>query len=607
MIKEFLKKVFANTANDGGEVVDDKFKRNNDLIIEKLVEYIPAMLFTNLSTLMMVSLDGIVAGNFIGQDALSSVHIFYPVTLILSIIATLLSQGIATTLSLHIGQHDYENLLHIKSAMKFLILVAIVALSIIQIPIVNITVASYHLAPEIHDMTLKYAIGLMILNPISIISTVGVYQLQIVGKMKVIMFVSFAEFVLNFAFDLLFVCVLGLGIAGDGYGTAVAGTLRAIITLTYLCKKTDIYKSEKAKLRIEDIKEILSLGMPEATYHTAMAFKNYMLMKIILIALGSVGGSIKGVCSFAYNVTNIIMVGITASMRPLIGFFQGAKDHFSLKNVMRVGLRLLIVSGGAMVILIELFPNLFYRIHGVDNASGDALLSLRLYATCFIFKGIDTILRLYFTNRKDTKFTTGVTLASYVLLPAFAFLFYKIFSPPMLWLSNLAVELIIFALYIFRYKFFAKKDLAEELGVEYDKIDDIENAKKNYYDSVNQKVLYLSVKPSDAIEASRYIRQYAVDHGFSQKIAYRISLCMEEMVNYAVKAQNKKDIHIQIIIRFDNEEGVFIMLDDGKCIALNNDDDVKTLTIDNYTLLKKIAKSYDYQYILDMNHTTFNL
>ena len=177
----------------------------------------------------------------------------------------------------------------------------------------------------------------------------------------------------------------------------------------------------------------------------------------------------------------------------------------------------------------------------------------------------------------------------------------------MLWLSNLAVELIIFALYIFRYKFFAKKDLAEELGVEYDKIDDIENAKKNYYDSVNQKVLYLSVKPSDAIEASRYIRQYAVDHGFSQKIAYRISLCMEEMVNYAVKAQNKKDIHIQIIIRFDNEEGVFIMLDDGKCIALNNDDNVKTLTIDNYTLLKKIAKSYDYQYILDMNHTTFNL
>ena len=200
MIKEFLKKVFANTANDGGEVVDDKFKRNNDLIIEKLVEYIPAMLLTNLSTLMMVSLDGIVAGNFIGQDALSSVHIFYPVTLILSIIATLLSQGIATTLSLHIGQHDYENLLHIKSAMKFLILVAIVALSIIQIPIVNITVASYHLAPEIHDMTLKYAIGLMILNPISIISTVGVYQLQIVGKMKVIMFVFIRVYVIFLSF-----------------------------------------------------------------------------------------------------------------------------------------------------------------------------------------------------------------------------------------------------------------------------------------------------------------------------------------------------------------------------------------------------------------------
>lgn len=607
MIKRFLKKIFANTGNNSGETVDARFKRNNDLIIEKLVGYIPAMLMTNLSTMLMVSLDGIVAGNFIGQDALSSVNIFYPVTLILSISVVLLSQGIATTLSLHMGQHDYDNLLHIKSAMKFLMLVAIVSLGIIQVPIVNIIVASYNLTPEMHDMTMKYAIGIMILNPISIISTVGVYQLQIVGKMKIIMFVAFAEFVLNFIFDLLFVCVLGLGIAGDGYGTAAAGIIRAIITLAYLYKKTDIYESKKAKLRIEDIKEILSLGIPEATYYSVMAFKNYILIKIILIAFGTIGGTIKGVCTFSFNITNILMMGIISSMRPLVGFFRGAKDNYSLKNVMRLGLRLLIFVASIMVILIEVFPNFFYIIHGVNNATGDGLLSLRIYAMSFVFIGVDSMLRLYFTNRKDTKFTSCVTLVSYALLPAFAYLFYKIFSPPFLWLSNLVVELIILTLYIFRYKYFVKKDMAEELGIEYDKIDNIKNAEKSYYDNVNRKILYLSVKPSDAIEASRYIRQYAMNQGFSEGIAYRISLCMEEMVNYALTANNKKDINIQIIIRFNGDEGIFIMLDDGKCIELNKDKRLEELTIDNYTLIKKVVKSYDYQYILDMNHTILNI
>lgn len=606
-MKKFLKKIFNNIGNNEGEVVDVRFKRNNDLIVEKLVEYIPAMLMTNLSTMLMVSLDGIVAGNFIGQDALSSVNIFYPITLILSILVVLLSQGIATTLSLHMGQHDYDNLLHIKSSMKFLMIVAIILLGIIQVPIVNIIVASYNLTPEMHDMTMKYAIGLMILNPISIISTVGVYQLQIVGKMKIILFVAVAEFVLNFAFDLLFVCVLGLGIAGDGYGTAVAGIIRAIITLVYLCKKTDIYESKKAKIRIEDIKEILSLGMPEATYYSVMAFKNYVLMKIILMAFGTVGGSIKGVCTFCYNISSIIVMGITSSMRPLIGFFEGAKDQYSLKNVMNVGLRLLIVSASVVMLIIEVFPNTFYMLHGVGNASDDALLSLRLYASCFVFMGVDSALRLYFTNRKDTKFTSGVTLASYVLMPGFAFLFYKLISPPMLWLSNLIVELIIFTLYVFRYRYFAKKDMAYELGVDYDEVDNIENAEKHFNNSVNKKVLYLSVKPSDAIDASRYIRQYAMDHGFSDRIAYRISLCMEEMVNYAVVAHNKKDISIQIIVRFNGDEGVFIMLDDGECIELNKDKNLEELTIDNYTLIKKIVKSYDYQYILDMNHTILNI
>ena len=47
----------------------------------------------------------------------------------------------------------------------------------------------------------------------------------------------------------------------------------------------------------------------------------------------------------------------------------------------------------------------------------------------------------------------------------------------------------------------------------------------------------------------------------------------------------------------------FMMLDDGKCIVFDNDADLQEMTIDNYTLIKKVARRVEYQYLLNMNYT----
>ena len=51
------------------------------------------------------------------------------------------------------------------------------------------------------------------------------------------------------------------------------------------------------------------------------------------------------------------------------------------------------------------------------------------------------------------------------------------------------------------------------------------------------------------------------------------------------------------------DEGRFIMMDTGRRIALNEDRESKELVTENYTLIKKLAKSVEYQYVLDMNYS----
>lgn len=46
-------------------------------------------------------------------------------------------------------------------------------------------------------------------------------------------------------------------------------------------------------------------------------------------------------------------------------------------------------------------------------------------------------------------------------------------------------------------------------------------------------------------------------------------------------------------------------MDGGECIALDKDEEKQKLITDNYGLLRKLAKSVEYQYILDLNYTRF--
>ena len=48
------------------------------------------------------------------------------------------------------------------------------------------------------------------------------------------------------------------------------------------------------------------------------------------------------------------------------------------------------------------------------------------------------------------------------------------------------------------------------------------------------------------------------------------------------------------------------MLDDGKCIRLDEDEDKHEILSDNYANIKQLVKNYNYQYILNMNYTTLN-
>ena len=248
-----------------------RYRRKGDLTGRKLAEYLPAMLITNLSALLLISVDGIVAGNLVGKDALSSINFFYPVTVAVGAVTMLAASGIATSLSTAMGKNDAAALDRIKGASLRVMIAMAVIVGIVQIPVVLMIVRSYGLSEEMYRMTMQYAIGIMICSPLGLISTVGTYQMQIAGRMKMLMYLSVIEGISNLAFDVLYTGVFHMGVAGTGYGTATANLIRCSLTVIYLSRYTDMFKSDTKKVSISDVRSILSVGVPDFSYSMILA------------------------------------------------------------------------------------------------------------------------------------------------------------------------------------------------------------------------------------------------------------------------------------------------------------------------------------------------
>ena len=581
-----------------------------DLSMRKLKEYIPAMLMTNLSTLLLVTVDGVVAGNLVGEDALASINIFSPISILVGSLSILTSSGISISISTAMGKNDPEELDRVKGVSLRVMILAAAAASVLQIPLVWMILTSYGLSPEMFAMTMQYAVGIMICTPLGIISVTGTYQLQIAGKKKVLMRLSAMEGIANLLFDLFFMGVLDIGVGGAGFGTACANLLRCTVTVFYISRYTDMYRSNTKKITVSDALEVLGVGVPDASYRLIQALQSYLVMKIILAALGTRGAVIKGVCSLCYSLTNVLTSGVSGSMRPLMGLYTGADDKEGVSILMKQGVRLDVIAGGLATLVIELHPEWIYHINGVRDIPEGGILGVRLFSLVLVVGAINTILRMYLTNRKDSAFATMTTVVCNATLPAFAFLLWKSLPAPYVFLAYLLTDLTVFAVSYARYRKWMR--------------DDREELEKNGEDIV----LNMTVGHDDAVEASRQIRKFADEHGINEKISYRVALCMEEMVAYVKEAEttglkerlgargdsaagrtddrHDSGLNVDVVVRFKGkDEAVFVTMDSGRCIALDKDEEAEKLITDNYGLLRKLAKSVEYQYILDLNYTRF--
>ena len=208
--------------------------------------------------------DSIVAGQFIGVNALAAIGSTGSLMFFVTGWLNGLSSGFAILVSQRFGARRYDQMRHYVAMSIYLAatfaIVMTAGLLILNEPILRMMNFSDEIMPDVTAyMGIIYA-GLIVTAAYNSLAAF----LRALGDSKSPLYFLIISAVINVALDIAFIVWFGMGVEGCAYATVIAQGISALLCFVYILKKFPILHLKKEDFRISfrSFGHLLSLGIP---------------------------------------------------------------------------------------------------------------------------------------------------------------------------------------------------------------------------------------------------------------------------------------------------------------------------------------------------------
>lgn len=587
---------------------------DSKLINLKIRQFLPYMLLSQVSTMIIVFCDSLVVGNYVGSDGLAAINAAYPFAFILAIFSIIPQTGIMSRLVYQLGRSDARDTAICISAGRRLITTIAVALTVLQLPFPWIIAGSVSLTPTIHDMAITYMCLLMITAPFGLVSACGVNILSAYGKISNITWLTIGEGTLNLLLDLLFTGMLGMGVAGVGLGTVIATVARCLATVIIIRKQTPFLTTKVSEVcgndysgivsdRKKETKEMIGQGMPGAIGQMESLLKSWILVWGLSLAMGSESLGCLSIRSFIFSASFIFIGGFSGVMRIIVGLQYGIGNFESCLSMLKKTILWLSVTLSIITAIVLINPNFLFYVFGYDTISLYDIEAIRIFSLSLLFLGAENVLMNFLNMLQQPKKASWVTLVNSFIafLPVFLILLF-VTGGTSIW-----------------YSFLIAGVASTILGLVFT----IQESRRQKEKNRGKSIASYCITPDMGGSLAANVERFAIESGLTAGKAYRVALCVDEIAGYSLT--NFKDkTYIDIFLTIDGDDVQLVMVDNGKHLdasKLYEDYQISKIARDemkqmeeldkflstDFALIKEMVKSVSYQWIWNMNHTTIKI
>lgn len=433
-------------------------------LLGKLLRFSVPLMLSGILQLLFNAADIVVVGQFDSSDAMAAVGSTSSLNNLIVNMFLGLSAGGSVVVAQYFGmksRQDVEETVHTAILLGFISGLVLVAAGMFLAEPMLVLMGT---TADVIDQSVLYMRIVFAGMPAMMVYDFGAGILRAVGDTRRPLVYLFCGGVVNVAFNLFFVIVCHLGVAGVAIGTVMSQCIAAFLTVRCLMKTEDCYGIRLRELRIVKHKllRILRMGVPTGIQGAMFSISNVVIQSSInsfdssiIVAGNTASGNIEG---FVYTAMNAFYQASLTFTSQNVGAHQTKR----ILPVLGWSLLCVTVVGVATGVLAVLFGSQLLGIYSPDEeVIAYGLERLRLICLTYFLCGTMDVVTGSIRGLGPSVTPAVISLLGvcglrivwiYTVFAAHRSLMVLYLSYPVSWLITLVVNIICFAVFFKRWK-----------------------------------------------------------------------------------------------------------------------------------------------------------
>lgn len=407
--------------------------------------------------------DAIFIANCVGENALASINIVYPVISVVLAVTLMFSTGGSAIVAMNMGQGKNRTASENFTAITIVSALVAVVISLCSAIFMEPLLAFLGATPALLEDCRGYLNVLILFMPVAALQLVFLSFFIVSGKPGLGFVLTLLSGSVNIVLDYLFVAVLGWGVQGAALATAIGYMTAALPGLFYfLFKRKGTLLFVRPRFRLKVLGFSCFNGSSEMVSNLSISVTTLLFNKMALQYLGESGVAAITVALYSQFFLTAVFMGFTGGSGPVFSFQYGRQNAGGLNKLFRSST--LIVSVLTVLVVICAYvlarPIVSVFIRPSSSSYGLALHGFYLFSLGYLFAGINIYASGLFTALQNGKVSAVISfLRTFLFIAASLILLPLIIGADGIWLAVPVAELFSFLvslcfLFAYRKKYF---------------------------------------------------------------------------------------------------------------------------------------------------------
>ncbi len=377
-----------------------KIQLSEHFTYNKLLRFVFPSIVMMIFTSIYSVVDGLFVSNYVGKTALASINLILPFLMGLSALGFMIGTGGSAIVAKTLGEGDLKQANSYFSMLVYVTAIGGIILALLGMLLIPSVVSLLGAEGELLSNCILYGRISFISMPAFMLQNVFQSFFVTAEKPKLGLAVIITAGVTNMILDLLFVGILGFGLAGAAVATVCGEMIGGLFPVFYFSRKnSSLLRLGKTQFNGRILMQTCVNGSSELMTNLSSSIVNSLYNIQLMKFAGENGVAAYAAIMYVNFIFIAIFLGYSIGSAPIISYHYGAGNHGELKNLYKKSLQLVGFWGILLFVLAQLLATPLAKLFvGYDST----LLAMtqtgfRIYSLVYLINGFNIFGSSFFT------------------------------------------------------------------------------------------------------------------------------------------------------------------------------------------------------------------